>query len=100
MRYLVLLLFLIICNTLSAAGLKLPFIADKPVRLVADTDTVFRKRSVSVGVNYGSDIQFFGRTGPFTYPFLSTDAVYNAKTGFFLYGSAVQVLGYDEIADE
>jgi len=100
MRYLLLLLFLIICNTLSAATLKLPFIAGKSIHTVADTDTVFRKRSVSVGVNYGSDIQFFGRTGPFTYPFLSTDAVYNTKTGFFLYGSAVQVLGYDEIADE
>lgn len=100
MRYLFLLLFLTICNTLSAAASTLPFIAIKSNHIVADTDTVFKKRSVSIGVNYGSDIQFFGRTGPFKYPFLSTDAVYNTKTGFFLYGSAVQVLGYDEIADE
>jgi hypothetical protein len=100
MRYLLLLLFLIICSTLSAAALKLPFAGSHSTRIVADTDTVFRKRSVSVGANYGSDIQFFGRTGPYTYPFLSADAIYNSKSGFFLYGSAVQVLGYDDIADE
>jgi hypothetical protein len=66
----------------------------------ADTDSVFRKRSVSVGANYGSDVQFFGRTGAITYPFVSTDVVYNTKSGWFLYGSAVKVLGYQAAIDE
>ena len=66
----------------------------------ADTDTVFRKRSISIGANYGSDVQFFGRTGPVSYPFVSTDVVYNTKSGWFLYGSAVKVLGYNAPVDE
>lgn len=69
-------------------------------RTGADTDTIFRKRSISVGANYGSDVQFFGRTGPVSYPFVSTDVVYNTKSGWFLYGSAVKVLGYDAPVDE
>lgn len=67
---------------------------------IADTDSVFRKRSITAGINYGSDFQFFGRTGPITYPFLSTDGIYNFKSGFFVYGSAVKVLGYTPLVDE
>jgi hypothetical protein len=70
------------------------------IRVVADTDTVYKKRSLSIGATYGSDIQFFGRTGPIKYPFVSTDAVYNTKTGFFIYGSAYKVLGYNPLIDE
>jgi hypothetical protein len=69
-------------------------------RILTDTDTVFRKRSVTVGANYGSDVQFFGRTGPITYPYVSTDAIYNFKNGIFAYGSAVKVLGYNPLIDE
>lgn len=68
--------------------------------LVSDTDSVIRKRSISVGVNYGSDVQFFGRTGPITYPYMSTDAIYNFKSGVFIYGSGVKVLGYNPVFDE
>jgi len=69
-------------------------------QLFSDTDSVIKKRSVSVGVNYGSDVQFFGRTGPITYPYMSTDAIYNFKTGVFVYGSGVKVLGYNPVFDE
>lgn len=68
--------------------------------LLADTDSIFRKRSVTTGVNYGSDVQFFGRTGPITYPYISTDAIYNFKNGIFIYGSGVKVLGYNPLIDE
>ena|ERR1700761_3721953 len=68
--------------------------------LSADTDTVVRKRSVSVGLNYGSDALFFGRTGPIRYPYMSTDVIYNTKGGFFVYGSALKLLGYPTLEDE
>ena len=68
--------------------------------MVADSDTVFRKASVSVGASYGSDILFFGRTGPIKYPFASTDVIFNAKSGFFVYSSAIKVLGYNPLIDE
>ena len=68
--------------------------------ITADSDTVYRKRSISVGVNYGSDVQFFGRTGPITYPYASTDAIYNFKSGFYIYGEGVKVLGYNAFIDE
>ncbi|HVW96486.1 MAG TPA: hypothetical protein VHA56_11015 [Mucilaginibacter sp.] len=91
---------LFLTGTAAATDLK-PLAGKRDTgRLAADTDSVFRKRSISVGVNYGSDVQFFGRTGPVKYPFLSTDAIYNTKTGFFVYGSAVKVLGYEPLVDE
>jgi hypothetical protein len=99
MRYYFVLPLLIICTALNAAALTPPY---KGVAYysVADTDSTYRKQSVSVGVNYGSDVLFFGRTGPIKYPFISTDFVYNAKSGIFVYGSAVKVLGYDPLVDE
>jgi hypothetical protein len=99
MKYYVVLLLFITGIAANAASLK-PLLYKNVKQAVADTDTVFRKRSVSVGVNYGSDAQFFGRTGPIKYPFLSTDVIYNTKTGFFIYGSAVKVLGYNPFIDE
>ncbi|MEO6978551.1 MAG: hypothetical protein ABI113_09240, partial [Mucilaginibacter sp.] len=69
-------------------------------RMVADTDTVTRKKSMSLGVSLGSDATFFGRTGPVKYPFLNTDIIYNAKSGFFIYGSAYKVFTSTPIVDE
>ena len=95
-KYIVISFFLAICSAANAAAC----IRADTRRSVADTDSVVRKRSISLGVNYGSDIQFFGRTGPVKYPDLSTDAIYNFKSGFFIYGSAVQVFGYTPVIDE
>jgi hypothetical protein len=92
MKYFCLILFLITCNRLTAANLRL--------HTVADSDTVVRKQSASVGVAYGSDAMFFGRTGPIKYPFVSADAIYNTKNGLFVYGSGLKVLGYSPVFDE
>jgi hypothetical protein len=100
MRHLFTLLFLLICTAVYAVTVKITYPAGKFTHLIADTDTVFRKQSVSVGVNYGSDILFFGRTGPIKYPFISTDAIYNTKSGLFVYASAFKVLGYNPLIDE
>jgi hypothetical protein len=79
---------------LNAATLKPKLIAYRDNYAVADTDTVVKKSSVSAGISYGSDALFFGRTGPIKYPFMSADMIFNAKPGFFIYGSALKVLGY------
>jgi hypothetical protein len=100
MRYFGALLFIITCNAVNAATLKPKLIAYRDDYAVADTDTVVRKSSVSAGISYGSDALFFGRTGPIKYPFMSTDIIFNAKPGFFIYGSAVKVLGYKPLVDE
>ncbi|MGY3213875.1 hypothetical protein [Mucilaginibacter sp. HD30] len=81
----------------SAARLLLPKIN---LSLYADTDTIIRKRSISVGFNFGSDAMFFGRTGPIRYPFYSADVVYNTKQGFFAYGSLLRLIGYRTSIDE
>lgn len=93
-------LFLFTGIAINAMGARLTVFTGPVARIVADTDSVFRKSSVSVGANYGSDVQFFGRTGLVTYPFISTDVVYNTKSGWFVYGSAVKVLGYNAPVDE
>jgi len=95
MKYIAISLLLLACNAANAAHWY-----PGPGRRAADTDSVVRKASVSLGANYGSDIQFFGRTGPVSYPYLGADAIYNFKSGFFVYGSAVQVFGYTPIVDE
>jgi hypothetical protein len=95
-------LFLIVttCNTLHAASLKRLQVY-REYHAVADTDsTIVKKNSASVGVNYGSDALFFGRTGPIKYPFAATDVILNSKSGFFVYGSALKVLGYKPVIDE
>ncbi len=98
MKYLSVLLFLVICTAANAAVITNEILYS-PINK-ADTDSVFRKRSISVGANYGSDILFFGRTGPIKYPFVSTDVIFNSRSGFFVYGSGVKVLGYNPLIDE
>jgi hypothetical protein len=94
MKYICLLFFVAGSNALYAAGIKANLFAGRDSHLVADTDTIIRKQSLSVGVNYGSDALFFGRTGPIKYPFVTGDIIYNSKPGFFAYGSILKVLGY------
>lgn len=101
MRYFRILLFLIIANAATATPVKTFLLANHAsYHITADTDTIIRKSSASVGVSYGSDALFFGRTGPIKYPFISTDIILNAKSGFFLYGSALRLLGYKTFIDE
>ncbi|TWR29663.1 hypothetical protein FPZ43_07315 [Mucilaginibacter pallidiroseus] len=106
MRYFAVLFFITICNALHAAAIKPGLLAYAPLQLAADTDTTVvdtvpaKKNSASVGISYGSDALFFGRTGPIRYPFMATDLIFNSKTGFFVYGSALKVLGYKPVVDE
>jgi len=99
MKFLRILFFLttVVTANSSAARLLLP---KAKLTLYADTDTIIRKRSISVGFNFGSDAMFFGRTGPIRYPFYSADVVYNTKQGFFAYGSLLRLIGYRTSIDE
>ena len=99
MKYLFAILFIIMYDAANAAAARFHLPRDT-VHNAADTDTAVRKQSISLLVNYGSDIQFFGRTGPVKYPYASGNAIYNFKSGFFVYGSAVQVFGYTPVVDE
>jgi hypothetical protein len=99
MRYFSALLLIITCNVVNAANAR-AVIAYSDNYAVADTDTVVHKNSVSAGVIYGSDALFFGRTGPIKYPYISTDVIFNTKSGLFVYGSTVKVLGYKPLVDE
>jgi len=100
MRYFGVLLFTILCNALHAAPFKPGLIAYRNSYAVADTDTIVKKNSASAGISYGSDALFFGRTGPIKYPFMAADMILNYKSGFFVYGSALKVLGYKPVVDE
>ncbi|GGH11740.1 hypothetical protein [Mucilaginibacter phyllosphaerae] len=100
MRYFGFLLLIITCSVLNASAAKPGRVAYRDSYAVADTDTLVRKNSVSAGITYGSDALFFGRTGPIRYPFMSTDIIFNTKSGFFVYGSALKVLGYKPLVDE
>ena len=93
MKYLCLLILITINTTLFGAGIDMRTFTSRS-KLIADSDTVIRKQSISTGVSYGSDVLFFGRTGPIKYPFVTADVIYNSKSGVFLYGSAFKVLGY------
>ncbi|MBL4675982.1 MAG: hypothetical protein JKY70_07245 [Mucilaginibacter sp.] len=101
MKYFGALILIITCTSLSAKPKSL-LMMYRDYHAVADTDTVkpIRKSSASIGVTYGTDALFFGRTGPIKYPFMSTDLVINSKPGFFVYGSALKVLGYKPLVDE
>lgn len=99
MKYICTLFLLIICFNAGATTPGRHVLTEK-LRTTADTDTVARKRSLSVGANYGSDASFFGRTGPVRYPFLNANMIYNAKSGVFIYGSAYKVLGSIPAVDE
>ncbi|WP_448697732.1 hypothetical protein ACFGVR_13275 [Mucilaginibacter sp. AW1-3] len=68
--------------------------------IAPDTGTIVKKQSVSAGVNYGTDISFFGRTSQYRYPFLSGDVIYNSKPGLFVYGSLWKVLASVPTIDE
>lgn len=69
-------------------------------RFKADTDTLIRKQSVSIGITGGSDASFFGRTSPKRYRYYTADAIYNAKSGFFGYGTIWKVAGSYPTLDE
>ena len=99
MKYLYSLFMISLCAAGTAGANGLPHVMK---RAVADTDTTIavRKRSLSAGVSYGSDALFFGRTGPITYPYMTIDMVYNTKSGFFVYGTALKLLGYPTLTDE
>jgi hypothetical protein len=98
-RFCTLFLFSIYLNAGAYAGTPYIF-ADTRPRETADTDTVARKQSLSVGASVGSDAQFFGRTGLVKYPFLNSDIIYNTKSGFFVYGSIYKVFGSIPVIDE
>jgi hypothetical protein len=101
MKYTRILLFVMLCQAVQASAIRRDSVEYPEYHSVGrDTDTVIRKRSISVGMNYGSDALFFGRTGPITYPYVSTDVIYNARNGLFAYGSALKLLGYPTLVDE
>jgi hypothetical protein len=97
MKFIGALFFLIFYAEITTAGVSM-FVAGR--RITLDTDTVVHKRSISVGASYGTDASFFGRTGPFKFPYLTADAIYNFKSGFFAYGSAWKVIGSIPAVDE
>lgn len=99
MKFLRILFFLIVSITANSSAARLLLPKTKPT-FYADTDTIIRKRSISVGLNFGSDAMFFGRTGPIRYPFYSADVIYNTKQGFFVYGSLLRLVGYRTSIDE
>jgi hypothetical protein len=100
MRYLHILFFIILNSAAFGAPVRHTIAYKGRHFAVSDTDTIIRKQSISVGINYGSDAMFFGRTGPITYPFMSADVVYNSKSGFFVYGSVLRLIGYRTFVDE
>ncbi len=99
MKFLRILFFLTTVLTANASAAR-SLLPKTNLTLYADTDTIIRKRSISVGFNFGSDAMFFGRTGPIRYPFYSADVVYNTKQGFFAYGSLLRLIGYRTSIDE
>lgn len=98
MKPICVLLLLIVCYN-ARAGVGRPG-AQNPGQLTADTDTLVRKQSLSVGVSYGSDIIFFGRTSQRKFPFMTGDVVYNTKSGFFVYGSIINVSNLTPFVNE
>jgi hypothetical protein len=100
MKYFGALLFIMLCNVLNAAPFNPALIAYRNSYAVTDTGTIVKKNSASAGISYGSDALFFGRTGPIKYPFMAADMILNYKSGIFVYGSALKVLGYKQVVDE
>ena len=100
MKYYFVLLLIVIGTAANAAARKSLLYEGLICRAVADTDSALRKQSISVGLNYGNDVWFYGRTSPIKYPFMGTDVIYNSKSGVFVYASAMKVLGYDPLIDE
>jgi len=100
MKYIYALILTIICFSATAASKKLFVVTDGREHFKADTDTLIRKQSISVGITGGSDASFFGRTSPKRYRYYTFDAIYNAKSGFFGYGSLWKVSGSYPTIDE
>ena len=100
MRYTITLFFLIAYQCVTGLAIAGNYISDSNAALITDSSTVKKKQSVSIGVNYGTDASFFGRTSPTRYPYFTTDAIYNSKFGLFVYGSAWKVFGSPPAFDE
>ncbi|GAB3925120.1 hypothetical protein [Mucilaginibacter myungsuensis] len=65
------------------------------------TDTASnKKQSLSLGITGGTDASYFGRTSPKRYPFYTADAVYNSKSGVFVYGTVWKMAGSYPSLDE
>lgn len=100
MRYITALLFLINMGSADAFAKATHYLRFNELKLRADTDTTSKKQSTSVGISYGSDASFFGRTNQVKYPFYTADVIYNTKFGMFVYGSAWKVVGSIPAVDE
>ncbi|RKR85498.1 hypothetical protein BDD43_5769 [Mucilaginibacter gracilis] len=100
-RYIIVLLFLVTWGTANAFAANRWF-KSAMLRLPADTDTTktTKKRSASVGISYGSDASFFGRSNQIKFPFYTVDAIYNTKSGVFVYASLWKVLNSIPQIDE
>lgn len=98
MRHIIALLFLVTSGWVNTFAATAHYF--NPGRMVADTDTTSKKQSASIGVSYGSDASFFGRTNQTKYPFYTTDFIYNTKFGLFVYGSAWKVVNSAPVIDE
>jgi len=100
MKFIYALTLTIICFSATAASKRLFVEMDGHEHFKSDTDTLIRKQSVSLGITGGSDASFFGRTSPKRYRYYTFDAIYNAKSGFFGYGSLWKVSGSFPTIDE
>ena len=69
---------------------------------IIDTSKILspKKQSVSLGMTYGTDASFFGRTSPQRYPYITNDLIYNTKFGLYAYTSAWKVIGSIPAIDE
>ncbi|WP_295651603.1 hypothetical protein [uncultured Mucilaginibacter sp.] len=102
MRYLTTLIFLVACQAVIGGVHAVKFVNNRGSYLVTDTDKTSspKKRSLSVGASYGTDASFFGRTSPQRYPYLTSDVIYNGKSGLFAYGSMWKVFNSPPTIDE
>lgn len=100
MRYIITLLFLTTLGPVQTFGRSARFLKMGEFSLQADTDTTSKKQSASVGISYGSDASFFGRTNQAKFPFYTADAIYNTKFGLFVYGSVWKVFNSKPAIDE
>lgn len=90
----------LLCLNAAAAAKGLLVVKPNHEHFKADTDTLVRKQSVSIGITGGSDASFFGRTSPKRYRYYTADVIYNSKSGFFAYGTIWKVAGSFPTLDE
>jgi hypothetical protein len=100
MRYIIAIALTIFYLNAGATVKKLFGLKAYYVHFKADTDTLVRKQSLSLGITGGSDPSFFGRTSPKRYRYYTADLIYNAKSGFFVYGTIWKVAGSFPKLDE